>query len=336
MIKYEIPQVMFDIVQTNKDNSDMTFKFSGLIEGMGMALGNFLRIAGMSCSYGYASLAFRMTGIDFDLDISSNYTTPADTISNNIASILIRNSINNGEELPEYFFLGFKNVVSGDIKLKDFQAFTIDRQPLQVEFINPDLTIATTSKELMVEAMILFKLESGALGAEDVIINEPPVQLRSFISDNIILDAWFNSTKVITYEVLKDTPTINLETLLLRIQTDGRITAHELLTFTGNLLMKHLAPLAFLYKVDWGAITLNLENKNAASTPDKDLSSVRVEELNIRPKVYNMLKANKLENLRDLKVYDETSGKEKFSPEIREELIKSLKEIGFTEVIKKE
>lgn len=356
------PQIKFNILRTNEDNTDMTFVLSGLLPGIGQALGNFIRIASYSYMAGYAPTAYMLSGVDFELDSSSKYTKPVGAITENISNILVTTnnlSLNN-------FRLIYQNTLKGTIRLKDLSAVDLQGNPVTVEYINPDLEILTTSGDENVKLDILIQLGVGYYGSEDEVVGNIPV-VDSFIKSAVRLDVDYNPVKRVNYEVLEDRPVNGQETLLLSIRTDGTFKSNYVLMFITNIILKNLAPLARIANVNWDNLKVTLDEEEMISdklkselglgektnvdndllwdknNQEKRISKISndggidnrpVEELELTAKSYNWLKENNLQCIRDLKTYDDKIGENVYPDDVVEDLIRALTKIGLNNVIK--
>lgn len=57
-----------------------------------------------------------------------------------------------------------------------------------------------------------------------------------------------------------------------------------------------------------------------------------VENLSLKPKAYNWLKGNNLQCIRDLRRYNESTGENEYPEDIKEELMRALRDVGIYEV----
>lgn len=357
------PQIKFNILKTNEDNTDMTFVLSGLLPGIGQALGNFIRIASYSYMMGYAPTAYMLSGVDFELDSSSKYTKPIGVITENISNILV--ALDN-LTVPN-FRLVYQNTLKGTVRLRDLSAVDLQGNPIEARFINPDLEILTTSGDENVKLDILVQLGIGYCGSEDEVIGNIPV-VENFIKSAIRLDVDYNPVKRVKYKVLEDRPVNGQETLLLSVRTNGTFKSNYVLMFITNIVLKNLAPLANISNVNWENMKMNIGEKDIISDKLKDelgmseneskidseliwseehqedrISSLKgdnsennrqVEVLDLKAKSYNWLKDNNIQSIRDLKVYDNKLGENSYPDDVVDDLIRALTKIGLNNVIK--
>lgn len=365
MLIYEQPRIKFNILKSNKDNTDMTFVLSGLMKGMGQGLANFLRIAGYSYSMGYAPIAYKLTDVSFALDTSDKYTEKVDIITNNIRKILVRPDRKSNSGFRTAFRLTYSGVFSGDLTLDDLNAVDLNGEPIEVIKINPELKILNMSSEERIDIDILVYFGVGYIGSEDIISNVPD-NIKTMLNSMIRLDVTFDGIKYLNYRLLENTPIMDQETIALQIRTNGTITAYEELTFLGKLLKEHIEPLSNLYKMDWDQTKVSqdifdsdLSTKISTEMGIRSKESVTsellwesedqndrvktlsgksenddfiVENLPLKPKAYNWLKGNNLQCIRDLRKYNETTGENEYPEDIKEELMRALRDVGIYEV----
>ena len=268
-----------------EDLSDSYGKFiiEPLEKGYGVTLGNSIRRALLSSMWGAAATAIRIDGITHEFDTIPGIKEDVIEIILNVKELVVK-MFSDEPQVLKIKAKGKKTVTTADIIPN-----------INVEILNPDLTIATLTKEAKLDMEIFVEKGTGYLLAEKNKKSDQPV-------DTIFIDSFFSPITKVSYNV--ETASLskfsNYDKLILEIFTNKSILPDEALSKSANILIKYLKVFTKFSPEDFESEGEPIsEEEKKRSEKDKILNKT-IEELDFSVRSYNCLKKSKINTLRDL------------------------------------
>lgn len=255
-----------------------TFNIEPLHDGYGNTLGNSLRRVLLSSIEGAAIVAFKIEGASHEFTTVSGVKEDVIDIMLNIKNVRVKTFSDKPVELRlEKKGLGV--VTAGDIK-------TVD----DIEIVNPDQVICTID-DAKKSVVIDFVVETGR-GYQTI----EDSSAKRIHSDMIAIDAIFSPVLRVRYKVERTRvgQEMNLDKLLLTIDTDGSITPRDAFEQAAAILVNQYTALAGSTVVA-SAPALGQEvdsEANELNTP--------IEELSLSARTANALINNDIRTVHDL------------------------------------
>ncbi|HDK27754.1 MAG TPA: DNA-directed RNA polymerase subunit alpha [Candidatus Atribacteria bacterium] len=264
-------------------NSYGRFIIEPLEKGYGVTLGNSLRRVLLSSMAGAAATAIRIEGITHE------YTT-IPGVKENVIEIIL-----NIKELVVKIYSDEPQILKLNIKGKR-KVTAADIIPnINVEILNPDLTIATLNEDAKLNMEIFVEKGIGYLSAEK---NKKPNQPV----DTIFIDSFFSPIKRVSYNVESSdlSQFSNHEKLILEIFTNKSILPDEALSKSANILIKYLKIFTKFSPVDIESTEEFIPEEGKEKSEKDKILNKTIEELDFSVRSYNCLKKSGINTLRDL------------------------------------
>ncbi|MCX5706867.1 MAG: DNA-directed RNA polymerase subunit alpha [Candidatus Omnitrophica bacterium] len=191
--------------------------------GYGVTLGNSLRRVLLSSIEGSAVTSIKIAGIQHEFSAIAGVLEDIPEIILNIKSLVI----NSHSKIPKTIYI--KANSKGVIKAKDIQ---VDET---IEIINPDLLIATLTKDVKLNIEMEVSRGRGYVPAE---LNKKEDKVIGLIP----VDAIFTPVKKINYfvENTRVGQRTDYDKLIIEIFTNGAISPKDALLYASNILQRHL------------------------------------------------------------------------------------------------
>lgn len=191
--------------------------------GYGVTLGNSLRRVLLSSIEGSAVTSVKITGVQHEFSSVSGVLEEVPEIILNIKSLIL----NSHSKIPKSIFV--KRDTKGDVKAKDIE---LDET---IEIINPDLHIATLTKDTKFSMEMEVARGRGYVSAE---ANKKEDQALGVVP----IDAIFTPVRKINFYVenTRVGQRTDYDKLVFEIWTNGAITPKDALLYASNILQRHL------------------------------------------------------------------------------------------------
>lgn len=267
-----------------EDLSDNYGKFiiEPLEKGYGITLGNSLRRALLSSMWGAAATAIRIEGITHEFDTIPGVKEDVIEIILNIKELVVK-MFTDEPQILKLKAKGKKIVTAADITPN-----------INVEILNPDLTIATLNNNCKLNMEIVVEKGMGYFTAEK---NRKSGQSV----DTIFIDSFFSPITKVRYDV--ETATMsqfsNCDKLILEIFTNKSILPDEALSKSANILIKYLKVFTKFSPEDVEPEGELISEEKEKKEREKILNKT-LEELDFSVRSYNCLKKSDVNTLRDL------------------------------------
>ena len=271
-----------------EDLSDNYGKFiiEPLEKGYGVTLGNSLRRTLLSSMWGAAATAIRIEGITHEFDTIPGVKEDAIEIILNIKELVVK-MFTDEPQILKLKVKGKKNVTAADITPN-----------INVEILNPGLTIATLSKNAKLNMEIVVEKGMGYLFAEKNKKSDQSV-------DTIFIDSFFSPVTKVSYDV--ETASLsqfsNYDKLTLEIFTNKSILPDEALSKSANILIKYLKVFTKFSPEDVELEGEPISEEEKERSEKEKILNKTIEELDFSVRSYNCLKKSNVNTLRDLVEY---------------------------------
>ncbi len=262
------------------------FIIEPLEKGYGVTLGNSIRRALLSSMWGAAATAIRIEGISHEFD-----TIPG--VKEDVIEIIL-----NIKELVVKIFTDEPQILKLKVKGKKTVTAAGITPNINVEILNPDLKIATLSKDAKLNMEIVIEKGMGYLPSEK---NKKPGQSV----DTIFIDSFFSPITKVRYDV--ETVSLsqfsNYDKLTLEIFTNKNILPDEALSKSANILIKYLKVFTKFSPEDVELEGEPISEEEKEKNEREKILDKTIEELDFSVRSYNCLKKSDVNTLRDLVEY---------------------------------
>jgi len=268
-----------------EDLSDNYGKFiiEPLEKGYGVTLGNSIRRTLLSSMWGAAATAIRIEGITHEFDTIPGVKEDVIEIILNVKELVVK-MFSDEPQILKLKVKGKKTVTAADIIPN-----------INVEILNPDLTIATLNKNAKLDMEIVVEKGTGYLLAEKNKKSDQSV-------DTIFIDSFFSPITKVSYDV--ETASLskfsNYDKLILEIFTNKSILPDEALSKSANILIKYLKVFTKFSPEDVELEGEPISEEEKKRSEKEKILNKTIEELDFSVRSYNCLKKSKINTLRDL------------------------------------
>jgi DNA-directed RNA polymerase subunit alpha len=275
------------------DESSLTptsgrFTVQPLEKGFGVTLGNSFRRVLLSSLPGTAITAIRVDGIQHEFSTIKGFVEDVADLILNLKQVRIRPS---NKKLTKVT-LPIKG--PGVLKASDIQ-----KASAELEVLNPNLHLATLSKEANVELELRLGRGKGYVSSEENKAPDQPI-------GTIAIDSIFTPIQNVRFfvEPTRVGGQTDFEKLILEIETDGSISPEEALTHAGKILRDHIQ-LFINFEAEPEAEKVESEEEAKLAQTRKTLK-MSVDELELSVRSHNCLRSANIKTIADLVRKDES------------------------------
>jgi DNA-directed RNA polymerase subunit alpha len=278
-------------VEVDKESLSSTFGrfIAGPFErGFGATIGNSLRRILLSSIPGAAIVAVEIDGKPHEFDTIPGVKEDILDILLNLKSMRLQMTSTKGEAKLELHVEGPKVVTAAD--------FATDGG---VEIINPDLHIATLTKEGRIDMICHVRTGRGYVNSQQLKQEFPELNKYGVI----FLDAAFSPIVNARYvvEAARAGQRTDYDRLILEITTNGAISPEDALSCAAKLLKDHMS--YFVSTEDEAAERAAEEEEKEVEDRIRQLQEIldtSIEELELSVRSYNCLEHAGIKTIRDL------------------------------------
>jgi len=282
--------------------------------GYGVTLGNCLRRVLLSSIEGSAVTSIKIAGVQHEFSAIPGILEDVTEIILNIKSLVL----NSHSKIPKTIYI--KRDSKGELKAEDIEADET------IEIINPDLHIATLTKDVKFNVEMEVARGRGYVPAElnkkeDAVIGLIPID--SIFSPVKKVDFYIENTRV--------GQRTDYDKLILEIWTNGAITPKDALLYASNILQRHLDIF-----VNFGQLPEEAEEEELAMTKEEiilyEKLRLPISELELSVRSSNCLIEANIKTIADLvkKTEDEMLGFKNFGKKSLSEIKELLAGMGLT------
>ncbi len=300
---------MPEIKAENKEKNKATFVVEPLSQGYGMTIGNALRRVLLSSLEGAAPIGIRIKGVSHEFSTIQGVKEDVVEILLNVKKLRVKLT---GDE-PQTVKInvkGAKKVTAADIEA-----------PSQVEIVNKDLLIATLDGDKN-EFVMEIDIDNGR-GYESLEKrSEDGVKVNT-----IALDALYSPVTRVRYnvEATRLGKVIDLDKLVMEIETDGSIDPEEALKKASSILVEQFSILSGAKKAAPKEKPEPKEEKKSS-----DVKAIQIEEIGLSARAMNAFIANDIKTVGDAMLVgrEELSELKGLGDKAIEELNDKIREFG--------
>ncbi|WP_201456600.1 DNA-directed RNA polymerase subunit alpha [Chlamydia sp. 17-3921] len=303
--KFELPEAVKMLsVEGSSIDTHARFIAEPLEKGMGHTLGNALRRVLLIGLEAPAIISFSMTGVLHEYMAIEGVVEDVTNIILNLKSALLKKypMQDSSEGRATQVLKSRISIDALDLSAANGQKEVILSDLLQeggFEAVNPNQVIFTVTQPLQVDISLRIAFGRGYTASERIVLEDKGV-------NEIVLDAAFSPVTLVNYYV-EDTRVgqdTDFDRLILQMETDGRITSKEALTFATQILMKHFS---VFEKMDEKRIvfeeTVSVEKENKDDVLHKLILGINEIELSVRST--NCLSSANIETIGELVIMPE-------------------------------
>lgn len=279
MMEMEKPRIT---CEETEGGSYARFIVEPLEKGYGITLGNAMRRTLLSSLPGVAPIAIRMTGVMHEFSSVPGVTEDVVDIILNLKYLAVKTD-NNDKDFTTTLHLKHKG--AGEIKASDFDSNS------DIEILNPELHICTCDDDANFDLELLIGRGRGYVPN-----NLNKEKLPS--ADYIAMDSLFSPVKKVNYAVesTRVGQSIDFDKLTLEVETDGTVTAREIVSLTGKIINEHVN--LFIELCD------NMSDMQIMVSKEEDeqvkVLEMPIEEMDLSVRSYNCLKRANINTVDDL------------------------------------
>lgn len=279
VMEIEKPKI---ICEETDNGSFARFIVEPLEKGFGITLGNALRRTLLSSLPGAAPIGIRIPGVLHEFSTVPGVYEDVVDIVLNIKGLAVKA---NSSDRDFRTTLRLKSKKGGEITAKDFEPNG------DVEILNPDLHICSVEEGYPFEIEVLIGKGRGYV---------PNIRNKEIIEglDYIAIDSLYSPVKKVNYSVepTRVGQSIDFDKLTLEIETNGTVSARDIVSLSGKILQDHISIFVDLCEA------MSKMNILVASEEDNKIKvlDTSIEEMELSVRSYNCLKRagiNTIENL---------------------------------------
>ena len=279
MMEMEKPRIT---CEETEGGSYARFIVEPLEKGYGITLGNCMRRTLLSALPGAAPIAVRINGVMHEFSTVPGITEDVVDIILNLKYLDVKTE-NTDRDFTTSLYL--KKRGAGDVKASDFMPNS------DVEILNPDLHICTCDDDADLELELLIGRGRGYVPNN---LNKEKVPSVDFIA----MDSLFSPIKKANYTVesTRVGQSIDFDKLTLEVETNGTITAREIVALAGKVIHEHVNLFIELCE--------NMNDMQIMVSKEEDeqvkVLELPIEEMDLSVRSYNCLKRANINTIDDL------------------------------------
>jgi len=279
MMQIEKPKVEI----TEKENGSVAkFVVEPLERGFGITLGNCLRRTLLGAMPGAAAVAIKIDGIQHEFSSVKGVSEDVTDIVLNIKNLAVKTSVLD-DDFKTSLYIHKKG--AGEVFARDIEAND------QVEILNPDLKICTLDDDAELNMEIIIGRGRGYVTAQKNKDEDYPI-------GTIAVDSIFTPVKAVNYSVesTRVGQSIDFDKLTLDVQTNGTMSAKEIVSLASKIVQDHIA--LFVDLVDY----MNDVDILVSHEEDKPVKvmEMSIEDMDLSVRSYNCLKRANINTIEDL------------------------------------
>lgn len=301
-------------ISENPDKSNMTLKMEPLERGFGITVGNALRRILLGSLPGAAVVGVKISGVEHEFSAIKGIKEEVTEIILNLKSLRFKINIPiEGHIKP--FECKLKTNKIGSVTAKDITV------PSDIEIANKDQVICTIDEGGKIDMTIYVGIGRGYISADQ---QERASEDATFIPT----DSIFTPVTSCSYEVEKTRvkQDINFDRLTLQVQTDGTVTAKEIIATAAKIMSDHLE----LIITQVPTLKFNNLMDSSIDQAQIDYSTKYIEEIGLSVRPVNCLKGANINTLQELlnKTHKEMTEIKSLGKKSLEEIEMKLESMG--------
>lgn len=303
-------------VSESADKSNLILKMEPLERGFGITIGNCLRRILLGSLPGAAVVGVKINGVEHEFSAIKGVKEEVTEIILNLKSLRFKINVP-VESIVRPFECRLKTNKVGAVLAGEISTSS------DIEVVNKDQTICTLDEGGKIDMTVYIGLGRGYISADQ---QEKASEDPSFIAT----DSIFTPVTSCRYEVEKTRvkQDINFDRLILEVQTDGTVSAKEIIATASKIMNDHLETLIDQVENLKFANLLNTSSDDAKI----DYSTKYIEEIGLSVRPVNCLKSANIFTVQDLlnKTQKDMDEIKNLGKKSLDEIEEKLKEMGLS------
>ena len=279
MMEMEKPRIT---CEETEGGSYARFIVEPLEKGYGITLGNCLRRTLLSALPGAAPIAIRINGVMHEFSTVPGVTEDVVDIILNLKYLAVKTE-KTDRDFTTSLYLRKKG--AGEVKASDFELNS------DVEILNPDLHICTCDEDANLELEVLIGRGRGYVPNS---INKERIPAVDYIA----MDSLYSPVKKVNYAVesTRVGQSIDFDKLTLEVETNGTISAREIISLAGKIVNEHVNLFIELCE-NMGDMQIMVSREEDEQVKVLEMP---IEEMDLSVRSYNCLKRANINTVDDL------------------------------------
>lgn len=253
-----------------------------LDRGFGITLGNCLRRTLLSALPGAAAIGIKINGVQHEFSTVKGVMEDVVDIVLNIKNLAVKTTETNKDFTS---ILRINKYGAGEVTAADFEPND------QVEILNPDLHICTMDEGASFEMEVFIGRGRGYVPADQNKREEMPIGY-------IAVDSIFTPVKKVNYSVnnTRVGQSIDYDKLTIEVETNGTLTAREVISLSGKLIQDHIGLFVELVE-NMAEMEILVSREEDKQTKVLEMT---IEDMDLSVRSYNCLKRAGISTVEDL------------------------------------
>jgi DNA-directed RNA polymerase subunit alpha len=279
MMEMEKPRIT---CEETEGGSYARFIVEPLERGFGITLGNCMRRTLLGSLPGAAPIAIRINGVPHEFSTVPGISEDVVDIVLNIKCLAVKTD---NKESDFTTILRINHKGAGEITAAEFEPND------EVEILNPDLHICTADSDANFQLDVLIGRGRGYVPN---VLNKERVDTLEYIA----IDSLYSPVKKVNYSVesARVGQSIDYDKLTLEVETNGTITAREIVSLAGKIIQEHIALFVDLCE-EMSGMNILVSKEEDEQTKVLELP---IEEMDLSVRSYNCLKRANINTVDDL------------------------------------
>lgn len=258
------------------------FVVEPLERGYGITLGNVLRRTLLSSLPGAAPIAIKIAGVLHEFSTVKGVTEDVVDIVLNLKGLYVHST----SQDPDFTtIIKLHKKGAGEVTANDFEPND------QIEILNKEMHICTTDDDADLDLQVLIGRGRGYVNGK---INKERVDEIDFIA----IDSLYSPVKKVNYNVesTRVGQSIDFDKLTLEVETNGTISARDIVSLAGKIVMEHVGLFVQLCS---SMADMNILVSHEDENQTKFLE-MPIEEMDLSVRSYNCLKRANINTIEEL------------------------------------
>ncbi len=253
-----------------------------LDRGFGITIGNCLRRVLLSALPGAAAVGIKINGVQHEFSTIKGVMEDVVDIVLNIKNLAVKTT-----DTSKSFtsILRINKYGAGEVTAADFEPND------QVEILNPDLHICTMDAGASFEMEVFVGRGRGYVPASENKNEDAPIGY-------IAIDSIFTPIKKVNYFVQNTRvgQSIDYDKLIIEVDTNGTLTAREVISLSGKLIQEHIGLFVELVE-NMAEMEILVSREEDKQTKVLEMT---IEDMDLSVRSYNCLKRAGISTVEDL------------------------------------
>ncbi len=279
MMEIEKPKIT---CEETDNGSFARFIIEPLERGYGITLGNCFRRTLLSSLPGAAPIAIKIAGVLHEFSTVRGVKEDVVDIVLNLKGLYVKTT----SQDPDFTTtLRLRKKGEGEVTAADFENND------QVEILNKDMHICTLDSDADFDLEVLIGRGRGYVSGAQ---NKEKVDMVDYVA----IDSLYSPVKKVNYNVenTRVGQSIDYDKLILEVQTNGTITAREIVSLAGKIIMEHVGLFVSLCS-EMNDVNILISHEEESQTKYLEMP---IEEMDLSVRSYNCLKRANINTVEDL------------------------------------